>query len=121
MAAKPAEHEMSFTCTTFTPSVMPKLSGSEAAPVYSDLRWPEEKKELNVYFDVKGKFPTFRLKSTRIQQLLTTDKILHWANLWRSHCGNSVPKFVETEDEDNSDVRVFVCTSGNLVVIAFRA
>ena len=119
-AVKPEEHEISFTCTTFAPRTKTKLSGAAGAPVYLRLHWNKEK--LKVFFKVKPnregerKIPTWRIKSAPLQRMVSTSDVLEWANRWRSFGGISIPEFVETLDEDDSDIRVLLTTIGNLAL-----
>ena len=121
MAAKSEEHEISFICTTFSSSTVPKLSESKRAPIFVKLRWPEGKTELKVFFKAKPnekkeeKMPTWRMISAPLQPLLNPPDLLNWANIWNSFGENSIPKFVRARNEENSDIRVLLSTSGNLL------
>ena len=72
-------------------------------------RYAIAKRELKVFFKVipnkegEKKRPTWRMKSTPLQRMMNTTDILDWANVWSS-LGGSIPKFVETDNEDNSDM-----------------
>ena len=111
---------MPFICNTFSSKVTIELAGSAGAPVYRNLRWPIAKRELKVFFDVipnkegEKKMPTWRMKSTPLKLVINPTDILDWANIWSS-LGGSIPKFVKTDNKDDSDIRVLLSTSGNLV------
>ena len=72
---------------------------------YSSLCWPKGKKELKVYFE--GRIPTWRLNDN-IERFIVPEIILNWANLWSKETRSSVPKFIETKDKGNSDIRVLL-------------
>ena len=98
------EYEGRRVCSAYFSDDTPK-PGTAA---YSSLCWPEHKKELKVYFEAEeGKILTWRLND-QLQRLIGPEIILEWANLWSSDTRSSVPKFIETDDKRNSDIRVLL-------------
>ena len=76
--------------------------------IYPHLHWPLGKK-LRVHFRVHNKFPTWRMEtSDPCAELITSDKILYMANVWRRCGGDAIPEFVKTRNRQESDIRVFV-------------
>ena len=106
------------TCNTiFCPEVNPIFTAAGGV-IYPRLHWPPGKK-LRVYFRVKhNRFPTCRMDSDPRAELITSDKILEMANIWRRHGGDTIPEFVKTENKQESDIRVFV--SGKLLILAVK-
>ena len=72
--------------------------------IYPYLRWTPGMK-LRVHFGDKT-FPTWKMKSEPRSELLTSDKILEMANIWRRCGGATIPEFVKTEDRQESEIRV---------------
>ena len=95
--------------TILHPKVKPIVSAAGGV-IYPLQHWsPGEK--LRVYFR-DCKFPTWRMESDPRKELITSDKILYMANVWRRCGGDAIPEFVKTENEQESDVRVLL--SGNI-------
>ena len=73
---------------------------------YSSLCWPKDTKKLKVYFEVADVLPTWLSKDKK--RYIGPEIILKWANLWSKAPRSSVPKFEETKDKENSDIRVLL-------------
>ena len=97
--------------TILHPEVKPIVVSASGGVIYPLLYWPPGEK-LRVYFRTH-KFPTWRLESDPRKELITSDKILDMANVWRRRGGDAIPVFVKTENEQESDVRVLL--SGNIL------
>ena len=93
--------------TIFCPEVNPMFS-TAGGVIFPRLHWPLGKK-LRVYFRAKrDRFPTWRMESDPRAELITSDKILDMANIWRRCGGDTIPEFVKTENKPESDIRVLV-------------
>lgn len=102
-------------CLAFIPRE-PTPAGAAGAPSFSSLRWREGTNELRVFFRVgnkSGQIPTWRLTvhTSPLREFITRERILDWANVWHREAtqkGATVPKFVLTDSEDDSHIRVML-------------
>ena len=98
------------TCHTILHSKEnPMSSGCAAGGVtYYQRHWSPGQ-NLQVYFRCnKLKFPTWRMESHPRKECITSEKILEIANIWSRRGGHIIPKFVLTENEEDSQIRVFL-------------
>ena len=83
-----------------------KSEFSAGGVIYPYLRWTPGMK-LRVHFAIGDKkFPTWRMESDPRKEVLSSEKILEMANIWRRCGGATIPEFVKTENRQESEIRV---------------